>query len=263
MTNSTNKEIKNNCTTSLQSRVPLFQATLKPVMLNNEQFKTAWGSVEIHGRLGQVHANVLEALLFASEKNVSDENGLTKILVDPYQVRIRAKVNNNTQLKKIMTELMAAVITIQDNNSKFKFQTGHLIDTFSEAKNSNGETIEVHNKASKLKNANAKTRSMWTIKIGASLRELLNNDFNISRDPQAIASIKSGVCQAVLRHCLTHSKKQFNGMLIDTLIRIVCGGASKGLSQTEMRNRRRELRRGAGAMMKLGVAVNEKNVTLA
>lgn len=104
---------------------------------------------------------------------------------------------------------------------------------------------------------------MWTVKIGSSLRQLMNNDFNISRDPQAIANIKSGVCQAVARHCLTHSKKHFNGMLIDTLIRIVCGSGSDSLSQEEMRNRRRELRRGACAMMKLGVVVNEKNVTLA
>src|SRR5690554_5411894 len=52
--------------TALQARVALFQPSQRPTLQKNKHFITSYGECSVTGRLGQRHADLLEALLFCN-----------------------------------------------------------------------------------------------------------------------------------------------------------------------------------------------------
>lgn len=120
--------------TSLQSRVRIFQATRRPKYMEDDTSTTAWGSVRVMGKLGQAHADVLESILFCAEDVRKKEGFGTKLLVDPYLIRKHSNIGSGEQMEKIMNELMAAVLTISTTGGKHNFTKGHIIESMIESK---------------------------------------------------------------------------------------------------------------------------------
>ncbi|MCE1183750.1 MAG: ABC transporter ATPase, partial [Rhodocyclales bacterium] len=69
------------------ARVRLFQPSIRPVARKGEWLETAWGRCKVTGRLGQRHADMLEAVLFCAERRKNEDAGTIKLLVDPARVR--------------------------------------------------------------------------------------------------------------------------------------------------------------------------------
>lgn len=227
-------------TTTLQSRVRLFQATRRPVYLKDDTSVTVYGSVTVRGQLGQAHADLLEAMLFCAKDVATKEGFPTKLLVDMHQVKKHSNIKGG-QVKQLIDELMAAVITIKPANGTYKFMKGHLIESVVESK-LNASTI---NKLTK------KERVLWAVTLGSSLMELIKQDFGLNRDPTAISDTNSGLCQAVARHMLTHDRNKSNGLKADTAIKAVCGD----IDGCQLRNRRREFKKGNDYFNKIGMEI--------
>lgn len=76
------------CTATVTpNRVQLYQPTQRPVAKKAVWTETAWGRCKVTGRIGQRHADLMDALLFCAEKRKDEESGQIKLLVDPAKVR--------------------------------------------------------------------------------------------------------------------------------------------------------------------------------
>jgi len=65
----------------------LFQPTQRPRATAGEWIQTSWGRCRVLGRLGQRHADLLEAMLFVAERSRETDDGAIELLVDPARVR--------------------------------------------------------------------------------------------------------------------------------------------------------------------------------
>ena len=102
-------------TTVHQARLQLFQPTRHPVFCTRAM-ETPWGTAHVTGRLGQMHAFLLEALLFHAQKKRVLEEGSVQILVDPYDLRTtlsRADGGYSGKgMKTLAQDLRASAITL-------------------------------------------------------------------------------------------------------------------------------------------------------
>lgn len=99
-------------TTAHTVRLCLFQPTRRPRQMRDETVRKPWGTVKVWGRLGQQHADVLEAICYEREKKADMEDGSNKLLVDPALVRRRAGQTSGEGFAEVLKELEAAVIEI-------------------------------------------------------------------------------------------------------------------------------------------------------
>ena len=68
--------------TSAQARVMIYQATQRPSMREANWMKTSFGRCSIQGRLGQRHADVVEAILYCAERRRDVSDGGVELLVE-------------------------------------------------------------------------------------------------------------------------------------------------------------------------------------
>lgn len=115
--------------TSALARVMLYQPSQRPQHRAGDWTDTSFGRCRVVGRLGQRHADVMDAILYCSErKRVVDDGGI-ELLVDP--ARLRKTLSESryslSQLEKLLAELRAATITIETPQFDFPI-IGGLID---------------------------------------------------------------------------------------------------------------------------------------
>lgn len=232
-----------------QSRLRIFQATRRPKFLRDEMFVTSWGSVRVSGKLGQGHADVLEALLYCAERKHFLADGRIKVLVDPFQIRKHSCVSSGKALKVIMEELMMAVVSvdfpIHKRNSRCK-STGHLIDYFREAEKSSGEKVTKFNPLLK------QQRSIWSVELGKALTDIINQDIWHTSDPLPIATLKNGMSQAFARFIRSHANEPCGGWIFDNVIKSL---THEHINGQELRDRRREIRSDKSALLDLGISI--------
>lgn len=229
--------------TAHQSRLRLFQATRRPKSIE-EIIETSWGKMRIKGRLGQQHADILEAILSTHEKHAKMQDGRIKILIDPYQIM---KVSNQTSwstFKKNLDDLMQALIEIKEPDNLRCL--GHLIDHIDIAVKKDGTAITKNNPLGGV-------REMWKVEIGKAGTMLIENDLRLFYKTELIAGLRHGISQAIARHVLTHKTQPTGGWLLDTLITQACGD----LTESQIWNRRRELRSDATELKNLGVCLSD------
>lgn len=223
-----------------QSRLQLYQPTRRPSYLYRE-INTPWGVAKINGKLGQVHADIVEAICRNAEAHrLIEHTGDMQVLVDPYKIRTSvgggAAYAKDT-LWKMMTELRAVTIDLAGmDGSKY---LGGIISAVEESP------------ATRHNPLNGKSRQLWRITFQKAFVLLLRDDLQLYYNPEALARIETGVAQAIARHVLTHRDQPNGGWTMDGLIQAV--GAS-GDSKT-MRNRRGEVRRDAPNLRAVGVLV--------
>jgi len=226
-------------------RLCLFQATRRPQVLKRETILTPWGKIKISGKLGQQHADVLEAICYEREKKGSTEDGRIKLLVDPARVRRRANQVSGSSFDHVLEELQQAVIQIIEPTKLAC--SGHLIDHIDKALRSDGTHIVRDNPL-------GGQRHLWRVEIGKAFCKLVSGDIWLGYDPARLARLDHGISQAVARHVLSHRAQPVGGWHVDTLIEAVTAGAVRAGS-TAIRDRRRELHRDAPALLDSGILI--------
>jgi len=230
-------------------RLRLFQPTRRPVMLTGAPIETPWGKIKLWGRLGQQHADVLDAICFEREKKATLEDGRIKLLVDPARVRRRANIKSGTQFQTILKELEQAVIEIVE--PAHLACSGHLIDHIDYAMR-NGTPITRYNPLT------GGERPLWRVELGKALCKLVAGDIWLGYDPAPIARLDRGIAQAIARHVLSHKAEPRGGWTLDGLITSVAGQ----LDEQSMRDRRREVRKCAAALAEVGIIIEGDRVRL-
>jgi len=100
--------------TAVQSRVVLYQPSQRPTLRTGEWMETSYGRCRVTGRLGQRHADVLEAIMYCAEKTRTVSDGGVELLVDPAQIRKTLSDSRYSfkQIEKLIVDLRVATITI-------------------------------------------------------------------------------------------------------------------------------------------------------
>lgn len=237
----TNKQIVPT-TTAIQSRVVVYQPTQRPKLRMGEWHQTAWGVCKVDGRLGQRHADLVEALFFTAEKKRTVDDGGMELLVDPAQVRkcLSDSRYSFTQIEKLLVELRAATITIEMPALDFPI-VGGLIDHVIPSKITRPDPLT------------GKDRHMWRVRVGVALRILLDHDLHLYYDPAPIARLKYGISQAVVRHILSHKTEPRGGWYTDSVLQAVAGRTGTG---QWIRDRRREIKADADEIAEMGIIMD-------
>ncbi len=239
----TSEKAKMPTATAREHRLRLFQATRRPKPLRDVEIKTPWGRIILTGRLGQGHADMLDAICFHAERRAELKDGRIKLLVDPAKVR-RACGIGGEQLKKLARELREATIEIKEPREIACI--GGLVDHIDTAVRSDGTPHTQHNPLT------GGERELWRVELGKALCKLVKQDVWVGYDPAGVSSLHHGIGQAVARHVLTHENQPRGGWKLDTLIEAVAGQ----IGDTAMRHRRREIRDDAASMAAIGVLID-------
>lgn len=227
--------------TTAQARVRLYQASQRPLWLQGDWMDTSFGRSRVTGRLGQRHADIVEALLYRAEKRRDISDGGVELLVDP--ARLRKTLSDSrysfTQIKKLLAELRAATITIETPQFDSPI-IGGLIDHVIPSSMTRHDPLT------------GGERSLWRVRLGVALVMLLEHDLNLYYDPAPIARLEHGISQAVVRHVLSHKVEPKGGWHWDTVIVAVVGKvASKA-----MRDARARLKEDAAGLRAIGLILD-------
>lgn len=228
-------------TTAHQARLQLYQPTRRPVWMERV-ITTPWGTAKVRGKIGQVHADIIEAICrHAEDYRVIPGTGHLQILVDPYKVRVcvgGGKAYSRGTLWHMLTELRETSITLEVPSRGLKV-LGGILDRVEES------LATRHNKLT------GKPRHLWRVTLDPAFAGLLQADLTLYYDPAPLAKIETGVAQAIARHVLTHRDQPTGGWLLDKLIELVGAGGDS----TVMRNRRREVHSCAATLLAVGVLI--------
>ena len=231
--------------TALQARVALFQPSQRPTLQKNKHFITSYGECSVTGRLGQRHADLLEALLFCAEKKREISDGGIELLVDPANVRKTLSDSRYSyeQIEKLLVELRTATITIRATNLDFPI-IGGLLDHVIPSPMTRHDPLT------------GGERSLWRVRLGIALVMLLENDLALYYQPAPLARLRHGVSQAVARHVLTHKNTPVGGWHLNTLLKAVYGNqpTSKQLS-----NARTRIKDDYKRMEELGILIDKES----
>ena len=237
-------------TTVHQSRIRVFEPTRRPTHCQRD-ITTPWGTVVVTGKLGQGHADVIEAMSHELEDWRQTDTGAIELLIDPYRLRRTAnggKVGSGTQLDAILIDLMQAILDIDIPKPGLRVR-GHIIDEIVDSK----ITKPSHGFGKDRKQG--EERHLSKVTLGRAFVGLVGGDLHLHYDPKPIAALQYGVSQAIARHIATHKTVPPGGWHLDTLIDAVGAGEAGKLG-----NRRRELRKDAEGLRGLGILIEEGRV---
>ncbi len=259
-------ELQLQTTTVSQARVQLYQPTRRPIYCVRT-VQTAWGEGTVKGKLGQGHADFVEAVLFHSRKIEHLEGGSFRVRVDPYHVRVSmggGKKASYAQMWSVATDVQSAVvrlsITVEKDAPPLRIQGG-IIDLIAEsstrvvdpATRAPGRTTRVSDRPTRVLDRGG-SRPLWVVTFNAAFAHLLWNDHRLDYDPEPFARLETGIAQALARHVYTHKNQPGGGWKLDSLIEVVGAGGSA------LRDRRREVRRDAERLKALGIDVRDDRV---
>jgi len=231
-------ELKKIPTSSVhQSRLQLFQPTRRPREITRE-IETAWGTAKIIGKIGQVHADMLEAMCKYSLDSKISDTGQLLLLVDPYKVRTcmgGGKEYSHDAIWRMITELKRVAIELSAQGLRI---LGGVLDRVDES------TYEATSH-------NGQLRKMWVVTLNSAFSELLGADLSLNYDPAPLAKLETGVGQAIARHVLTHQNQPNGGWKLDELIKAVGAGSTSA----EMRKRRFDVNADSENLEKMGILV--------
>jgi hypothetical protein len=220
---------------------------------------TSWGLIRIKARLGQQHADVLEAICYSHESKKNLADGSIKLKVDPAKVRRLSRqsggvgynvAGKSTTLQRIIDDLQQAIVEIIE--PEHLASQGQILGFVEKAVRSDGTEITRPDPLT------GKVRPMWSVTLGPVLSRLVEADIWLGYNPAPIARLRHGISQAVARHILTHKGAPAGGWRLDGLIETVAGK----LNHQQLRDRRRELREDAGLLKEtLGIIVEGDRIT--
>lgn len=232
--------------TAHQARLQLYQPTRRPVWAERV-IDTVWGSAVIRGKIGQVHADIIEAFCrHAEDYRTIEATGHLQLLVDPYKVRTcigGGSAYAKDTLWQMLTELREASITLSVPSLGLRV-LGGILDRVEESR------------ATKINPLTGQARPMWRITLDPAFAAMMQGDLALHYDPAQLARISCGVAQAIARLVLTHRDQPSGGWHLDGLITLV--GAA--VNPSALRNRRRDVKNCAEELKAVGVEVLDGRV---
>ncbi|MDY2565115.1 ABC transporter ATPase [Pseudomonas syringae] len=233
--------------TTALARVRLYQPSQRPQHRQGDWIDTSFGRCRVVGRLGQRHADTVEAVLYCAERQRPVSDGGAELLVDPAQVRktISDSRYSFTQIEKLFVELRAATITIETPQFDFPI-IGGLIDHVIPSSKTRPDPLT------------GGQRNLWRVRLGVALVMLLEHDLSLFYDPAPIARLQHGISQAVARHVLSHKVEPTGGWYLDTLIAAVAGT----VPSKAMRDARFRLREDTDKLKALGLTIDGNRVRI-
>lgn len=230
-------------TTARASRLQIFQPTRSPQRCTRS-IETPYGTGEIMGRLGQMHALLIEAIFFHAERMARLDNHGLAILIDPHHIRASMSAGgrySGAGINGLVADLASAIIRVE--------VTGYSllsVDTIL-------DRLVPSPSATKRHPITGEQRPLMVAHISPTWAAWVANDpIPLHYDPQPLAGLRNGISMAIARLVLTHQSSPNGGWKIDTLIHGV-GADAKG---TAGQNRRREIRQDHAALAALGVMVS-------
>lgn len=233
-------------TTVSQARVQLFQPTRRPAHCIRE-IATSWGKGTITGKLGQTHADYVEAVHYNAKHWERIDGGGLRVLVDPYRVRTSMSEGgkfSGGQAEAIADDLMRALVHLTidvPEGPPLKFR-GALISSIADS---------LHRVPNPL--GKGSDRPLHVVTFSPAYASLLDVDLPLNHDPRPFSRLRTGIAAAVARHVYSHQLEPRGGWKLDNLIAAV--GAAR--SRDAVRERRRDLREEdeVAALATLGVFV--------
>ena len=231
--------------TAIQARIMLYQPSQRPHYRDGDWIETSFGRCKVSGRLGQRHADIMEAILYCAERWRDIEDGGVEVLVDPARVRRTLSDSRYSfeQIEKLLAELRAATIVIEAPKLDFPI-IGGLIDHVVPSPMTRPDPLT------------GGERHLWRVRFGVALVMLLEHDLRLYYDPAPIARLQHGISQAVARHVLSHKKEPLGGWYLDTVIVAVSGQ----LSGQSMRDARRRLKNDSNELDGIGLVLEGKRI---
>jgi len=227
--------------TANQARLQVYQPTRRPTW-QSRVIENAWGRATIRGKVGQVHADIVESICrLARDHRLIEQTGHLQVLVDPYQVRLSVgggKPYSADTLWNMLTELREVSITVEIPSRGIKV-LGGILDRVEESP------------ATEVNPLTRQERHLWRVTFDPAFAALFANDLALNYDPAPLAKIETGVAQAVARHILTHRNAPQGGWKIDALIDQVGAGGDS----TTVRNRRRDIHKCAESLASVGLRI--------
>jgi len=236
-------------TTVHQARLQVFQPTRLPKDCVRE-IETSWGVAKIDGKLGQVHADIVESIFYYADRTIKLEDGRVVITVDPYKIKKSVgggKEYSYQTINKRIDEIMKALVKLEIYATEQEV-TAHIIDKVVKSKRMLYNPIN-GSKGSK--------RHMWEVTISNEFMQLIREDLPLHYDPLPIAKLDTGIGQAVARHILTHKSEPKGGWIIDNIL--IAVGVNCNKTQ-EIRNRRRDIKNDAPNLAKLGIFIENNRI---
>lgn len=230
--------------TVLQARVVLFQPSQRPRDRRGSWVQTQYGRCRVTGRLGQRHADVLEAMLYVAERRRDTDDGGVELLVDP------------AALRRMLSDHQYSYSGIQDLTAELRAASIEIVTPEMEASGDRiiGGLIDhaVPSPRTRRDPLTGGERNLWRVRLGVALVTLLDHDLNLYYQPAPIARLRHGISQAVARHILTHKNQPNGGWHIDTLIRAVSG---ENANKKAIHNGRYRLRQDADLLDEIGIDI--------
>lgn len=232
--------------TVLQARVMLYQPSLRPREMQGDWITTSFGRCRVNGRLGQRHADVVEAIMYTAERKRDISDGGIELLVDPAKVRRILSDHNYSlsRLQSLLKDLRSATVEIVTPELELSGDRiiGGLIDHV------------IPSPKTRYNPLTRGDRHLWRVRLGIALVMLLERDLNLYYSPGPIARLQHGVSQAVARHVLTHQNNPSGGWYTDTLLRAVYG---QNITSMDLRNGRRRLKEDREGLKMVGIELCE------
>lgn len=242
----TNKRLP--VTTVHQSRLQLFQPTRRPKDIK-KSIVTPWGTLEVKGKLGQLHACFIESLFYHAEDRRFLEDGRIQLLIDPYAIRLAMNGDGGeysySGMWVIAKDIMHSVLDMYIKTSRMRI-CGHILESIEESNSTKENPFS------------SEERSMWRVTVSKEFASLMLNDLALHYDPKAISKLNHGVSQAIVRFIKTHKDQPNGGWTMDYLIEAVGAGGT----YTIMKNRRREIKNDSEALKTLGLTIDDNHIKI-
>ena len=234
--------------TASLNRLPVFEPTLKP-QHKERYFENAYGKVFVIGKLGQVHKNLLETVLYKRKayRSYRDEEGnrCFEVLFDEYEVRkyLSESVYCKTGYQSLIEDMKQAYVRIE---TKELVAEGNLI--------ADKTVSKIYSKRTKSNLPGLKGQRIpyVVLKLGSVANRLISEELHFTYDPKPIMCLRSGISQAIVRFIKTQKRHPKAGYhlkaLLENLIENVEGDVWK--------NVRRSLRRDAEILKSLSITID-------
>lgn len=232
-------------TTVHQARLQLYQATKKPKAIT-ERFETPWGSVKVTGKIGQVHAGLMESIFACAEKTRTLDDGRVQLLVDPYRVRkstYGGEQGSHERVWAMLHDLMGVVVEFDVPSRKLR-ALGHILESVVESPTTKANPLT------------GEERPMWRVTVAEAFVKIMGEDLPLRYDPIPIAKLTTGIAQAIARHVATHKHMPNGGWEIDGLIQSA-GGGKNG---KQLRNQRADLKADQQGLEGLGLYIEQGRI---
>jgi len=223
--------------TVIHSRVPIFQASRKVRGVSQWYGKTSWGSVEVTGRLGQVHRDLHDLIMTVGQEYRRGELGDLHIVIDPAEIQGLMGMKSDPRfLDRLLEDMRQAkvVLKYQDERASLGGIVSVVDKKYQEIPGPGGFMEK---------------RMLWLVTISRTWVWVYDSYLRVRYAPALpiILQMKSGYSQAMARFFLTH--RGHMSMKFDECLKILGINREPKLVKRDMKTLRNNMRKQGGCKL--------------